>query len=93
MARSYLIVTDSGGIQEEASYLGVPTLVLRERTERSEAEKIGNPIVVGCSYESVYNNLRDILDKKELYSAMAITSDIYGDGRASIRIADVLEKI
>ena len=93
MARSYLIVTDSGGIQEEASYLGVPTLVVRERTERGEAGGLGNPRLVGNHYESVYDGIRDLIDKKELYSAMAKPSTLYGDGRASVRIADILEKL
>ncbi len=93
MARSYMIVTDSGGIQEEASYLGIPTLVVRERTERGEAGSLGNPRLVGRSYESVYNNLRRLLDKKEVYCEMAKSSNLYGDGKASVRIADILEKI
>ncbi len=93
MARSYMIVTDSGGIQEEASYLGIPTLVVRERTERGEAGSLGNPRLVGCAYESVYSNMKILLDKKKVYCSMAKPKNIYGDGRASARIADILEKI
>ncbi len=92
LARSFLILTDSGGIQEEASALGKPVLVARESTERAEGVDSGALKLVGTSEEVVYRNLRRLLDDSEEYSAMAKAKNPYGDGHACKRIADVLEK-
>jgi UDP-N-acetylglucosamine 2-epimerase (non-hydrolysing) len=90
MARSYIIVTDSGGVQEEASALGVPTLVTRDTTERQEGIVLGNLRLIGCSEESVYKEIKAILEDKERYDKMSHITNVYGDGRASQRIADII---
>ena len=92
MARSYLILTDSGGIQEEAPGLGKPVLVMRDTTERPEGVAAGTLKLVGTSEEAIYSTCCDLLEDEEIYSRMAHASNPYGDGHASERIADVLEK-
>ncbi len=92
MAQSYLILTDSGGIQEEAPSLGKPVLVLRETTERPEGVEAGTLLLVGREEESVYQSLLRLLNDPHLYRSMARAVNPYGDGRASERIADILEK-
>lgn len=91
LARSYLILTDSGGIQEEAPSLGKPVLVMRDTTERPEGIKAGTLKLVGTDEEVIYQNFKELLENKEAYNAMAHASNPYGDGLACKRIADILE--
>ena len=91
-ARSYLILTDSGGIQEEAPSLGKPVLVMRDTTERPEGIAAGTLKLVGTEEEIIYNEFTRLLTDQEAYSTMAHASNPYGDGHASKRIADVLCK-
>lgn len=92
LSRSYLILTDSGGIQEEAPSLGKPVLVMRDTTERPEGIAAGTLKLVGTDEENIYKNFRLLLDSKEEYEKMSKASNPYGDGFASKRIADILEK-
>ncbi len=92
LARSYMILTDSGGIQEEAPSLGKPVLVLRDTTERPEGVMAGTLKLVGTDERAVYEAFTLLLDSKNEYEKMAKASNPYGDGRASERIADVLEQ-
>lgn len=91
LARSYMILTDSGGIQEEAPSLGKPVLVMRDTTERPEGIKAGTLKLVGTDEEVIYKNFKELLENKESYDAMAHASNPYGDGFACKRIADILE--
>jgi UDP-N-acetylglucosamine 2-epimerase len=90
MSRAYLIITDSGGIQEEAPALGKPVLVTRETTERPEAVRAGTARLVGTHTERIVAEVRSLLDDKDAYAAMAHANNPYGDGRASQRIVDAL---
>ena len=90
MARSYLILTDSGGIQEEAPSLGKPVLVMRDTTERPEGIAAGTLRMVGTGEESIYRNFRELLEDSSAYEAMSNASNPYGDGHASERIANIL---
>ncbi|MGC6767640.1 non-hydrolyzing UDP-N-acetylglucosamine 2-epimerase [Enterococcus sp. LJL51] len=92
LARSYLVLTDSGGIQEEAPSLGKPVLVMRDTTERPEGIEAGTLKLVGTSEESIYKNFKLLLEDKAAYEKMSHASNPYGDGFASQRIADCLEK-
>lgn len=91
-SRSYLILTDSGGIQEEAPSLGVPVLVMRDTTERPEGIKAGTLKLVGTDEEPIYNEFTRLLNDKSAYDEMSHASNPYGDGFACKRIADILEK-
>ncbi len=91
LARSYLILTDSGGIQEEAPSLGKPVLVMRDTTERPEGIKAGTLKLVGTDEEVIYHNFKLLLENEEEYKKMSTASNPYGDGFASVRIADILE--
>ena len=91
LARSFMILTDSGGIQEEAPSLGKPVLVMRDTTERPEGIKAGTLKLVGTDEEVIYQNFKQLLENEEMYEAMAKASNPYGDGFASKRIADILE--
>lgn len=91
LARSYLILTDSGGIQEEAPSLGKPVLVMRDTTERPEGIAAGTLKLVGTSEETIYTEFKKLLDDKTAYDAMSNASNPYGDGLASKRIADIIE--
>lgn len=91
MAKSYLILTDSGGIQEEAPSLGKPVLVMRDTTERPEGIEAGTLKLVGTDENVIYKNFKKLLDDESAYNAMAQASNPYGDGFASKRIADILE--
>lgn len=86
MARSYLVMTDSGGLQEEAPACGVPVLVLRTETERPEAVEAGTVKVVGVNREDIYENAKQLLTDRESYDKMARAVNHYGDGHASERI-------
>ena len=90
--KSYLILTDSGGIQEEAPSLGKPVLVMRDTTERPEGVEAGTLKLVGTDEKNVYENIRLLLDEKNEYEKMSKASNPYGDGFASKRIADILDK-
>jgi len=91
MAGSYLIVTDSGGIQEEAPSLGKPVLVMRDTTERPEGVEAGTLRLVGTEEETIYREMTRLLDEKE-YKVMSRAVNPYGDGYAGRRIADILEQ-
>lgn len=90
MEKSYLILTDSGGIQEEAPSLGKPVLVMRDTTERPEGVEVGTLRLVGTKEEDLYRNFTELLDDKEAYDAMSKAANPYGDGTASKQIADIL---
>ena len=92
MARSYLILTDSGGIQEEAPSLGKPVLVMRDTTERPEGIDAGTLKLVGTDEDVIYNNFKSLLEDKTEYANMSMASNPYGDGFACKRIADILEE-
>lgn len=91
LARSYLILTDSGGIQEEAPSLGKPVLVMRDTTERPEGIVAGTLKLVGTDEQVIYDNFKLLLEDKDIYGAMSNASNPYGDGLACKRIADILE--
>ena len=91
MARSYMILTDSGGIQEEAPSLGKPVLVMRDTTERPEGIAAGTLKLVGTTEEVIYKSFKELLEDKNAYNAMAHAANPYGDGFACKRIADILE--
>lgn len=91
LAKSHMILTDSGGIQEEAPSLGKPVLVLRDTTERPEGIKAGTLKLVGTEEETIYNEFKRLLDDNEEYMKMSKASNPYGDGFACKRIADILE--
>ena len=90
LSRSYLILTDSGGIQEEAPSLGKPVLVMRDTTERPEGIAAGTLRLVGTEEETIYKNFKELLEDRAAYDKMAHASNPYGDGFASVRIADAL---
>lgn len=90
MARSFLILTDSGGIQEEAPSLGKPVLVMRDTTERPEGVAAGTLKLVGTSEEAIYREFSRLLSDSEEYARMSHASNPYGDGHASERIAGIL---
>ena len=90
MARSYMILTDSGGIQEEAPSLGKPVLVMRDTTERPEGIAAGTLKLVGTSEETIYAEFKRLLTDKAAYDEMARASNPYGDGHACERIANIL---
>ena len=90
IARSYMILTDSGGIQEEAPSLGKPVLVMRDTTERPEGIAAGTLKLVGTDEEVIYTNFKRLLEDKDEYDRMSKASNPYGDGQACRRIADIL---
>lgn len=90
--KSYLILTDSGGIQEEAPSLGKPVLVMRDTTERPEGIEAGTLKLVGTNEETIYKEFKSLLENEDEYKKMSKASNPYGDGYASKRIADILEK-
>ncbi len=91
LSKSYMILTDSGGIQEEAPSLGKPVLVMRDTTERPEGIKAGTLKLVGTDEKTIYENFKLLLENEEEYNAMSKASNPYGDGFACKRIADILE--
>lgn len=91
MKNSYLILTDSGGIQEEAPSLGVPVLVMREETERTEGIEAGVSILVGTKKERIVAETERLLNNKDAYSRMSRAQNPYGDGKASERIVEILK--
>ena len=91
MYQSYLILTDSGGIQEEAPSLGKPVLVMRDTTERPEVIKAGTLKLVGTTEATIYGEFKKLLDDNSSYKSMAYATNPYGDGHACERIADIIE--
>ncbi len=92
LANSYMILTDSGGIQEEAPSLGKPVLVMRDTTERPEGVQAGTLKLVGTDEQVIYENFKLLLESEDVYESMSKASNPYGDGFACKRIADILEK-
>lgn len=92
MNKSYIIITDSGGIQEEAPSLGKPVLVTRDVTERPEAISAGTVMLVGTNIQKVYQSVQDLLHKEDLYKRMSSAHNPYGDGNSSALICDILGK-
>lgn len=92
MKRSYLILTDSGGIQEEAPSLGKPVLVMRDTTERPEGIEAGTLKLVGTEEDGIYREFKRLIEDREAYLAMARAVNPYGDGHACERIADIILK-
>lgn len=92
IARSHMILTDSGGIQEEAPSLGKPVLVMRDTTERPEGIEAGTLRLVGTDEEVIYSAFKELLEDGEAYDKMSHASNPYGDGTACRQIADILEK-
>lgn len=90
MAKSYLVVTDSGGLQEEAPSLGKPVLVVREETERPEGIVAGTAKLVGTNEEKIYKEINTLLNEKEKYLKMANAVNPYGDGKAAEKIVDII---
>lgn len=90
MARSYIILTDSGGIQEEAPSFGIPVLVMRDTTERPEGVEAGTLKLVGTEEENIYNSFKLLLDSKKEYSKMSQSNNPYGDGTTSEKIREIL---
>lgn len=92
MKKSYLILTDSGGVQEEAPALGVPVLVLRNETERPEAIEAGCVKLVGTNKQTIVSTINELLSNTDSYYKMAKSANPYGDGTACVQIADAIEK-
>ena len=93
MKRADIIITDSGGIQEEAPSLGKPVLVMREVTERPEAVEAGTVKLVGTDTEKIVSEATHLLDDKNAYREMSVAHNPYGDGNASIRILEELRLV
>lgn len=93
LSRSYMILTDSGGVQEEAPSLGKPVLVMRDTTERPEGIEAGTLRLVGTDEETIYNSFKQLLEDQNEYDKMSKASNPYGDGHASRRIVKVLKSI
>lgn len=93
MNQSYLVLTDSGGVQEEAPSLGKPVLVLRQITERSEALEAGTVRVVGLDRDKIVQEAQRLLDDQALYEKMSKAANPYGDGKASKRIVEILRRV
>ena len=92
MSKSYIILTDSGGIQEEAPSLGTPVLVMRNVTERPEAVEAGTVKLVGTDINQIVNSVNELLTNEDRYKKMSHSHNPYGDGKACQRIVDVLAK-
>ncbi|GAC21993.1 non-hydrolyzing UDP-N-acetylglucosamine 2-epimerase [Paraglaciecola arctica] len=90
MSRAYIILTDSGGVQEEAPSLGKPVLVMRDTTERPEAVDAGTVKLVGTDYDCIVNESMTLLTDKQAYENMSFAHNPYGDGKACQRIADII---
>ena len=93
LAKSFIIMTDSGGIQEEAPHFGKPVLVLRTETERPEAVEAGTVMVVGVDEDTIYSEAKQLFDNKDRYDKMAKAVNPYGDGYASERIVEAIQRI
>jgi UDP-N-acetylglucosamine 2-epimerase (non-hydrolysing) len=93
MEKCFFVLTDSGGIQEEAPALGKPVLVMREVTERQEGVEAGTAKLVGTRFESLVSFMRELLKNRTVYAQMANAVNPYGDGTTSRQIVDILTKI
>jgi UDP-N-acetylglucosamine 2-epimerase (non-hydrolysing) len=93
MKHSYLVLTDSGGVQEEAPGLGKPVLVMRDTTERPEAVEAGTVKLVGANQQNIINGVSELLDNPIIYLRMAQATNPYGDGKASERIIHFLKTL
>ena len=93
MTQAYLIITDSGGVQEEAPSLGKPVLVMRETTERPEAVEAGTVILVGTDQAKIIAEANDLLTNASRYAAMSALHNPYGDGQACARIVAFMEQL
>ena len=93
LRRSYLVLTDSGGIQEEAPSLGKPVLVMRDTTERPEGVAAGTARLVGTTRARIVDEAERLLNDPAAYAAMSRAHNPYGDGHAAARIADVLARV
>ncbi len=93
MNQSHIILTDSGGVQEEAPSLGKPVLVMRDTTERPEAVEAGTVILVGTDKGKIVDNVLDLLANTDRYAAMSRIENPYGDGHACKRISEILMKL
>lgn len=93
MAASYFILTDSGGIQEEAPSLGKPVLVMRDTTERPEGIDAGTLKLVGTDEKKIYESCKQLLEEEQAYYLMSRANNPYGDGFSSVRIADIIERM
>jgi UDP-N-acetylglucosamine 2-epimerase (non-hydrolysing) len=93
LKHSYFVLTDSGGIQEEAPSLGKPVLVMRETTERPEAVEAGTVILVGANQSTIVSKVAELLESKEIYDAMAEAHNPYGDGKSASKIVEFLRQI
>jgi len=93
MTKSYLIITDSGGVQEEAPSLGKPVLVMRNTTERPEAVEAGTVVLVGTNVDKIVTETQTLLDSKDLYDSMSMLHNPYGDGTASEQIVKFIKEI
>ncbi len=93
MDKSYLIITDSGGVQEEAPSLGKPVLVIRDTTERPEAVDAGTVLLVGTNVAKIINETNRLLNNKELYNSMSMLHNPYGDGNACQKIVEFISKL
>ncbi|MCL1989230.1 MAG: UDP-N-acetylglucosamine 2-epimerase (non-hydrolyzing) [Firmicutes bacterium] len=92
MAKSYLVLTDSGGLQEEAPALDKPVVVLREVTERPEGETAGTLLLAGTNQQKIYNSVKILLTDQEKYNQMSTAKNPFGDGKAAKRIVEILLK-
>ena len=90
MSKAFIVLTDSGGIQEEAPSLGKPVLVMRDTTERPEALESGTVRLVGTNYDMIVNEVSNLLDNEDVYMNMSQAINPYGDGKACARIVEAL---
>ena len=93
MDQANIVLTDSGGVQEEAPSFGKPVLVMRDTTERPEGVTAGNAKLVGTSVEKIVTEMNELLSNPKAYAAMSEAKNPYGDGTASKQIADALTKM
>ena len=93
MESSYLVLTDSGGIQEEAPSLGKPVLVMRDNTERPEAVEAGTVKVIGTKKDEIFKSVQELLVNRDLYISMSEAHNPYGDGSSSSRIKKILLEV
>ena len=91
MEKCYLILSDSGGVQEEAPSLGKPVLVMREITERPEAVDVGTVALVGTSKERIVDRVNKLISDKACYNKMTSVGNPYGDGEAAVKIVEVIK--